>query len=55
MPLTTADTLRRCARDMELAADAYEQDARSIRFAEQRVSEVERICTTARAAVRGRG
>lgn len=49
-----ADRLERLASDLHSAAFDFREPARSIIFAERRIAEVERICTEARAAVRGR-
>lgn len=56
MPRTpTAETLERCAGELHSVAFDFISPARSVREAEARISEVERICAEARAAVRGGG
>ena len=52
---TQAHALERLASDLHAAAFDFAEPARSVRFAEERIAEVERICTAARAVVRGRG
>jgi hypothetical protein len=52
-PLPTATTLERLAGDLHSVAFDFEAPATSIAFAERRIAEVERICSAARAAVRG--
>lgn len=51
--LTIADIIERCASEMHSVAFDFREPARCIAFAEQRIAEVERICTIARRAVRG--
>lgn len=51
----TADVLERCANDLHAAASDWHEPACNHDQVEQRIAEVERICTKARAAVRGRG
>jgi hypothetical protein len=52
-PISTAETLERLAGDMHSVAFDFREPARSVQFAESRIAEVERICSAARAAVRG--
>jgi hypothetical protein len=49
-----ARELERLASDMHAVAFDFAEPARSLRFAEERIAEVERICAAARALVRGR-
>jgi hypothetical protein len=49
----TADQLERLAGDLHRVAFDYREPARSVSFADSRIEEVERICSAARAAVRG--
>lgn len=52
-PLPTAEMLERLAGDLQSVAFEFQAPAMSIGFAERRIAEVERICSAARAAVRG--
>lgn len=50
----TADRLEQLAGDLHSVAFDFREPARSHGDVERRISEVERICSEARAAVRGR-
>lgn len=50
-----AHALERLASDLHAVAFDFAEPARTLRFAEDRIAEVERICAAARAVVRGRG
>ena len=50
---TTADILERCANDLHSIAFDFLEPARDHGASDERIDEVERICTIARAAVRG--
>lgn len=54
-PLTAADLLERLAGDLHSVAFDFREPARSVPFADRRISEVERICDAARRVVRGGG
>jgi hypothetical protein len=51
----TADVLERCAADLHGVAFDFREERRSTAVSEDLIDQVERICATARAAVRGRG
>jgi len=53
-PGSTADQLESLAGALHSVAFDFREPARSIQFSERRIAEVERICTEARALVRGR-
>lgn len=49
-----ARQLERLDSEMHAVAFDFAEPARSVQFAEQRIAEVERICSETRAVVRGR-
>ena len=51
---TQAHKLERLASDLHAVSFDFLEPARTVRFAEDRIAEVERICAAARAVVRGR-
>jgi predicted TIM-barrel fold metal-dependent hydrolase len=50
---STATTLERCASDLHAVAFDFHEPRTSQRQSDRLIEEVERICTAARAAVRG--
>lgn len=52
-PTTVADIIERCASDLHSVAFDFREPARCVGSADQRIAEVERICSVARRAVRG--
>lgn len=54
MAVSTSDRLEQLPGDLHSVAFDFREPARSHGDVERRISEVERICSEARAAVRGR-